>query len=155
MSTANAGTLNAESMKDLLHALGGRWMESDPDGMMEFWNDDGRYEFPYAPEAFGFPKVVQGKEALHKYLSYLLTQIKDITIGNWVARQTTDPNVWYVEYTASATAAPTGRHYEQIYIARVELKNGRFQVYREFWDPYVLLDSLGMVQAKPASSASA
>ena len=90
-------------------------------------------EFLYAPEAFGVPKVVHGKEALHKYLSYALTQIKDIQIGNWVVRQTTDPKIWYVEYTAAA--APTGRHYEQTYIARVELKNGKFQVYREFWDP--------------------
>ena len=76
--------------------------------------------------------MVHGKEALHNYLSYALTQIKDIQIGNWVARQTTDPNIWYVEYTATATAAPTGRYYEQTYIARVELKNGKFQVYREF-----------------------
>ena len=54
------GAPTPDSMKDLLHALGERLMESDPDGMMQFWNDDGRYEFPYAPEAFGFPKVVHG-----------------------------------------------------------------------------------------------
>ena len=112
-------------------------------------------EFLYAPEAFGVPKVVHGKEALHNYLSYALTQIKDIQIGNWVARQTTDPNIWYVEYTATATAAPTGRHYEQTYIARVELKNGKFQVYREFRDPYVLLDTLGLVKGAPPSAPTA
>jgi len=111
--------------------------------------------FPTRRRRSGSRRWCSGRTLSNKYLSYLLTQIKDIQIGNWVARQTTDPDIWYVEYTATATAAPTGRHYEQIYIARVELKNGRFQVYREFWDPYVLLDTLGLVKGTAASAPKA
>jgi len=150
----DSGQLQDEMLK-LLQSLGSRWMESDPDGMMQFWNEDGRYEFPYAPVEYGFPRVVQGKKAIHEYLAGIaLKQITNITMGDWVARATSDPNIWYVEYHATGTAAATGRHYDQTYIARIEFKDGKFQVYREFWDPYHVLVTFGLLKASPPSPQS-
>jgi uncharacterized protein len=149
----DSGQLRDE-MQKLLQSLGSRWMESDPDGMMQFWNEDGRYEFPYAPVEYGFPRVVEGKEAIHQYLAGIMKQITNIQIGDWLAFATSDPNIWYVEYHATGRAAATGRHYDQTYVARIEFKDGKFQLYREFWDPYVVLDTFGLLKVGPTSPQS-
>jgi ketosteroid isomerase-like protein len=126
------------------------WTE-DSSRMLPYFTEDGGWEFPFAPEEFGlFFKEVKGAETMQRYFSSLMPYMEKLDVGpasTWTAQRIADEVSTYVfTYTGTAIIKATRKVYNQNYIARVELRNGKIHTYREYWNPYVALLDFGLVE---------
>ncbi|MDR3527413.1 MAG: nuclear transport factor 2 family protein [Rhizomicrobium sp.] len=91
------------------------------------------FEFPYAP-SLGTPDRFEGRESAEAYLRAMVAQLGALKFKNIVVMGTTDPAVFFNEYSATLTT-PRGTMYDQVYINKIEVRDGKVVLFREFWDP--------------------
>ena len=110
----------------------------------DWWDrlhDDTVFEFPYAP-SLGSQERLEGRAATEAYLRKMLDQVGMLKFHDIVVVGTTDPTLFVNEYKATMTT-PKGTSYDQVYISKVRLKDGKVIWNREFWDPARVTKALG------------
>jgi uncharacterized protein len=58
-----------------------------------------------------------------------------------------DPTVAMMELGATGRVLKTGNSFTQRYVAVFETKEGKLWRYREYWNPLVLIDAYGSIDA--------
>ena len=110
---------------------------------VEMFADDGRMEFPYAMQ--GYPKRVEGKEAIAAYLADYPDHISLSVIHGPVFHHAGE-DVMVAEFSVEGTAVATGRPYNQHYISVIRFSGGKVARYKDYWNPVVAIEALGGVE---------
>ena len=103
--------------------------------------EDAVHEYPYAPA--GFPKRVEGRDAITAYMVNLPQSATDWNFTDPTFLATSEPDMVFVEFEGGAFVTATGKTYHQIYIGRITLRGEQIAHYREFWNPSWTLDAFG------------
>ena len=121
-----------------------RNMELVSSGRITEWVDlfaeDGVLEFPFPPP--GFPTRIEGRAALYEHMRSFPEQL-EVRFSEPVFYDTADPDLVIADFTSEGTALATGRTFRQAYLSIVWLRDGKIVRYRDFWDPWVIVEALG------------
>lgn len=121
-----------------------RNMELVQSGRIEEWVDlfaeDAVLEFPFPPP--GMPTRLQGKAALFEHMKTFPENLR-VRFDTPVYYDTADPNLVIADFTSEGTALATGRTFRQSYLSIVWVHDGKIVRYRDFWDPWVMVQALG------------
>src|SRR4029077_16005334 len=101
--------------------------------------EDGILEFPFPLP--GFPDRVEGTTALNEYMKVFPEQLK-VEFSEPVYYETADPGLLIAEFTSEGTALMTGKKFRQRYLSIVWINDGKIARYRDFWNPWVIIDAL-------------
>ncbi|WP_033823488.1 nuclear transport factor 2 family protein [Kitasatospora sp. MBT63] len=117
------------------------------DGRIEEWVDgftaDGVLEFPYP--AWGLPTRFQGREALLAQMTVFREQLK-VAFSEpkfYAATQDGDGGLLVASFTGDCTLIATGGHYRQTYLSVVRYEQGRIALFRDFWNPWAVMEAAG------------
>ena len=114
--------------------------EMDLDAWIDLWAEDGRQEMPFAPK--GFPREVVGKDALYKHYSDLPNAYDRMAFPDLVVRPMQDPEWALAEYRGEIDFKKGGS-YNNTYAGLFHVQDGKLKLFREYFDPNVLIDSFG------------
>ncbi|WP_413503464.1 nuclear transport factor 2 family protein [Serratia grimesii] len=153
-NTTYSGSTEPRQVAEFVCNAVNGWTE-DPVRMLPYFTEDGGWEFPFAPEEFGlFFKELKGKETMKNYFTSLTPYMEKLDVGppsHWGANKTDIPGTYIFTYTGTAIIKPSGKIYNQNYIAIVTLHQGKIKNYREYWDPYVALLDFNLVAPVPTN----
>ena len=113
-----------------------RWAE-----WIKLWAEDGVCEFPYAPR--GRKNAYVGKAEILTYMSGTTGKVAVDGVDNMRVHPAQDPHVAIVELTIHGHVPATGTAYGQTYVLFFEVRDGKLQRYREYWNPLVSIDAQG------------
>lgn len=103
------------------------------------FTEDVVHEYPYAPAPYS--TKVEGRDAITAYIANVTQSATNWNFTNFAFLATSDPDTVFVEFEGSALVIATGKKYQQIYIGRITLREGKIAHYREFWNPGWILDA--------------
>ncbi|EHJ00491.1 MULTISPECIES: nuclear transport factor 2 family protein [unclassified Clostridium] len=109
------------------------YKDGNPQSLIELMAEDAVMEFPFAPP--GRPQKVEGKNNIIKYCQAIM---ENVTITNFTdveIHRMINPNCVVVEMTGHGIMRATGNAYERRYIEVCHTKNGRIQLFRDYWNP--------------------
>jgi uncharacterized protein len=113
---------------------------------MEAWSnllaEDTIMEIPYAA-AIGAPSRLGGKSAIYNYVQAGISQMSNLTFTNVRKYPTLDPNVLWAEYHGEASISATGRQYQQDYVTRMEIKDGKMVHLCDYFNPVAVMYAFG------------
>ncbi|WP_408976381.1 nuclear transport factor 2 family protein [Paenibacillus jiagnxiensis] len=107
----------------------------------ELFDDQAVLEYPFAPA--GYPQSLDGKETIREYMEKFPELIRISRFSEPEIHEDANSNVIVFEFTCEATVPATGKPYNQTYISVIHLKNGKIARYKDYWNPLVVLDSVG------------
>ncbi len=106
----------------------------------DLFADDIVIEFPYGP-SLGMPDRFETKPVFVAYSRELFRSLPGLTMRDMVYYSVDgDPNTVFIEYVSDAPT-PGGHSYRQIYINKMQFRDGLLVHMREFWDPKRILDA--------------
>lgn len=105
------------------------------------FHDDGRVLLPYAPA--GVPQEVAGRAAISDYYQALPQMIGALNFSGYSIRATEAPGEYVAEYSSDASMRATGATYQNTYITKVTVTDGRIAELTEFFDPIRLVEAMG------------
>ncbi|RZK38574.1 MAG: hypothetical protein EOO90_21865 [Pedobacter sp.] len=134
-------TTNITLAESLFHSHLAKFTNPDMtrDAYAELFTEDAIQEFPYAPAPYATEVV--GRDAIADYIGNVVNGAKNWNFKNLQFAATTDRNTFFVEFEGSADVNSTGKNYQQLYIGRITLRNGKISAYREFWNPVWIMDA--------------
>ncbi|WP_055594822.1 nuclear transport factor 2 family protein [Streptomyces hirsutus] len=114
------------------------------EGRIEEWIDgfteDGVLEFPYP--AWGLPTRMQGREALLAQMTMFRDQLK-VEFSEPEFYTATEDGLVIAAFTAECTLLATGGQYHQTYLSVVRYEQGRIALFRDFWNPWLVMEAAG------------
>lgn len=125
----------------MLRAALGDLLADDAHHFLDMFAEDGVIEFPYAPP--GGTARLQGRPALADYLPRVTAAIRFDTVSTPTVHRTHNPEVLILEFSAEGHGLQTGLSYDQRYISVITVRAGRIVHYRDYWNPLVVLRTLG------------
>jgi ketosteroid isomerase-like protein len=115
--------------------------EKDLSAWIDLWDEDGRQLNPYAPK--GFPRILSGKNAIFHHWSRVPNAYGKIAFTEREIYPTLDPDVIYAEFRGKIEVLENNKNYENSYCCRFTFSKGKLLNYVEYFDPIILLESLG------------
>jgi ketosteroid isomerase-like protein len=115
--------------------------QKDLDTWINLWDEDGRQSNPYAPR--GFPRILSGKNAIYHHWSGVPNAYGKIAFTEREIYPTLDPDVIFIEFRGKIEVLKTNRNYNNTYCCRFTFSKGKLVNYVEYFDPIILLESLG------------
>jgi ketosteroid isomerase-like protein len=115
--------------------------QKDLDTWINLWDEDGRQSNPYAPR--GFPRILSGKNAIFHHWSGVPNAYGKIAFTEREIYPTLDPDVIFIEFRGKIEVLKTNRNYNNTYCCRFTFSKGKLVNYVEYFDPIILLESLG------------
>lgn len=114
-----------------------------PDALrfVDMMAEDGVMEFPFAPP--GLTTRLDGREAVAAHLASLDGLVAFEAMSVRAVHRTTDPAVTVIEFDGTGRGLATERPYEQSYVSVITVRQGRIAIYRDYWNPLVVLDAMG------------
>ncbi|WP_223637685.1 nuclear transport factor 2 family protein [Corallococcus sp. EGB] len=107
---------------------------TDVEQWLALFDEHAVVEFPYAP-SLGGPSRLEGIDAIRAYFVPITKHFQGLTCTRLQRYTTTDPEVGWMEVHGAATLQPGNIPYEQDYVMRVQVRDGRIVHYREYWNP--------------------
>lgn len=120
-----------------------------PDEFMALWHEDGVFEQPYAPP--GFPAVLEGAEAIRRHVEPMPQVFATFAYHDLDLHATDDPELFVCTVRSEATVLGSGRPYNNHYVIFFRIRDGRIALYREFYDPLIVLDAFGSADSLNAA----
>ncbi|MDN0201177.1 nuclear transport factor 2 family protein [Streptomyces sp. S.PNR 29] len=111
-------------------------LDKDIPAWVDLWDDDGVFEFPFAPE--GWPRRLEGKAAVSDYMRGYPDHIELHDFPDLKIHQTGDPGTIVVEMRGVGRLVRSQDPFDMTYIAVVSVANGRITHYRDYWNPLAL-----------------
>jgi ketosteroid isomerase-like protein len=106
----------------------------------ELYADDIVMEFPYGP-SLGMPDRFETKPNVVAYVGRILEGLAGVLIREVsLSSVAGDPTTVFVEYDADCPT-PGGNTYRQIYINKMQFRDGKLLHMRELWDPKKMIDA--------------
>jgi ketosteroid isomerase-like protein len=115
--------------------------QKDLSAWIDLWDEDGRQLNPYAPK--GFPRILSGKNAIFHHWSSIPNTYGKISFTEREIYPTLDPDVIYAEFRGKIEVLENNKNYENSYCCRFTFSKGKLLNYVEYFDPIILLESLG------------
>lgn len=106
------------------------------------------FQFPYAPS--GAVVEVQGKPRLAAYLAKVGALITFDAMEMPVMHASKDGETYILEFSCKGHVAATGIIYDQSYISVIRVRDGKILQYRDYWNPLILLEAVGGIDALTA-----
>jgi ketosteroid isomerase-like protein len=108
-------------------------------------------EFPYGP-SLGMPDRFETKPVMVAYSRQLFKDLPGLTMRDRTFYSADgDPNTVFIEYI-SDVPTPGGNTYRQVYINKMQFRDGLLVHMKEFWDPKRILDArAGLYDLEPSS----
>ena len=128
-----------QSFSAMLRETLGERLNPGAESFVQMFAEDGVMEFPYALPS---PKRLEGREALAAHLAYLARLVELLSVSDVVKHETTDPEVFIVEFASSGRAVATGEPFEQRYISVIRVRDGRIVHYKDYWNPLAILRTM-------------
>ena len=125
-----------QSFSAMLRETLGDRLNPGAETFVEMFAEDGVMEFPYALPS---PRRLEGREALAAHLAYLARLVELLSVSDVVKHETTDPEVFIVEFASSGRAVATGEPFEQRYISVIRVRDGHIVHYKDYWNPLAIL----------------
>ena len=107
--------------------------------------EDAVFEYPYADSESG--RRIEGRAAVAEALRELPLKATDWQFGDFKLFQTPHVDIFFVEYKATAYVPVSNMPYEQRYLARITVKEGKIANYYELWDRDVEASALAATTA--------
>ena len=106
----------------------------------ELYADDIVMEFPYGP-SLGMPDRFETKPTVVAYVRRILKGLSGVVIREMsLSSVAGDPTTVFVEYEADCPT-PGGNTYRQIYVNKMQFRDGKLVHMRELWDPKKIIDA--------------
>jgi ketosteroid isomerase-like protein len=115
--------------------------QKDLNAWINLWDEDERQLNPYAPK--GFPRVLSGKNAIFHHWSGIPNAYGRISFTDREKYPTLDPDVIYTEFRGEIEVLANNKNYNNKYCCRFTFSKGKILSYVEYFDPIILLESLG------------
>jgi ketosteroid isomerase-like protein len=117
----------------------------------DLFADDIVIEFPYGP-SLGMPDRFETKPVVVAYSRQLFRDLPGLTMRDMKYYSVDgDPTTVFIEYISDAPT-PGGHTYRQVYINKMQFRDGLMVHMREFWDPKRILDArAGLYDLEQAS----
>jgi len=112
---------------------------------IELWDDEGSCEFPFAPP--GRKRLYRGKGEVYAYMTAYPGRIAIDSVTDSRVHSMLDPEAAVIELAITGRALPSGRPYNQRYVAFLEARGGKVWRYREYWNPLVSIEAFGGMDA--------
>ncbi len=126
------------SLSSLLHPA---------DSFSDMCAEDVEFEAPYAPA--GANRIV-GRQYVANYMPVVPDFFTIEELVETAQYRCTDPELAILEFYASnGVGVKTGLPYDQKYINVIRVRDGNIVQYRDYWNPSVVLDAVGGVDALP------
>jgi ketosteroid isomerase-like protein len=107
----------------------------------ELFDEQAVFEYPFAPA--GYPQKLEGKETIREYIEKFPDLIRISRFSEPEIHEAANSNVIVIEFTCEGVITATGKPYNQSYISVIHTKNGKITRYKDYWNPLVVLDSVG------------
>lgn len=133
--------VNEQTVRQFLSLLADKNIEA----WSKLWTEDVVQEMPFSPA--GFPTRVAGRDALIKHYSGLPEAYGKIAFPDLVIYAMLDPNWVLAEYRGEIDVLATNRPYNNHYCGLFHLKAGRIALFREYYNPTVLVEAFGGASA--------
>lgn len=108
---------------------------------IELWAEDGVLEFPYAPA--GRRRAYQGKADILAYMTHASGRVAADSVEQMRISPMLDPGMAVVELSFKGRALANDAPYNQSPVFIFEVRDGRMQRHREYWNPLVTIDAIG------------
>jgi uncharacterized protein len=134
-------TIDAEALAAVNRDLAKKVVELlGTEEQFELYADDIVMEFPYGP-SLGMPDRFVTKPKVVDYVRHILEGLRGIVIRQMsFSSVADDPTTVFVEYQADVPT-PGGNTYRQIYVNKMQFRDGKLLHMREFWDPKRIIDA--------------
>lgn len=135
--------------EDLLAAermLGGAMealIRSETGPWSEMFHDDGAMEFPFAPP--GYPPRLDGKSAIADFIKTYPDHINLKSMTFTGSHYSGDTLI--IEMVGEGTSVPAGNDFTMKYVAVITVRDGKFVLYKDYWDPLVGIRAMGGLEA--------
>jgi len=129
-----------QSFSAMLRNTLGEHLNPDAEAFVQMFSEDGVMEFPFALP--GVPRRVEGREALSARLNFLSGLIEFSSVSDVVKHETSDPEVFILEFAGFGKGLATGEPYEQRYISVIRIRNGQIIHYKDYWNPIAVLRTM-------------
>ena len=134
----------ADAVRARNQALFARSLDLLEAGAVREWVDlfapDGVLEFSYPPP--GVRARFAGHDALYEHMKTFPDEL-DLRFSGLTCHDAVDPDLVIAEFVGDGTAVPTGRTVHQTYLSVVRFRDGRIELFRDFWNPLVVIEALG------------
>lgn len=107
--------------------------------VLSLFADDAVIEFPYAA-SLGSPTRLDRRE-YGEHLTAVLPQMPDIAFSETRIYPLVETGSYWAETHGEAVITETGNKYEQDYVMYFTIRDGKFNFYREYWNPQVYLQA--------------
>jgi len=132
-STIDVLNERAEQALHLINQFGSLLLDKDMQSWLELFDEQIRFEFPYADE--GYNKLLEGKQALAQHMEQFDGMIRMNHFSTPVIHQTLNPDIFIAQFQGTGILLETGKVYAQDYISLIEVKNGKISRYLDYWNP--------------------
>ncbi|MGH1416968.1 MAG: nuclear transport factor 2 family protein [Pelagimonas sp.] len=120
---------------------------SPADSFSDMCAEDVEFEAPYAP---GGSNSIFGRQAVANYMPVVPEFFTIEELVETAQYRCTDPELVILEFHArNGVGVKTGLPYDQKYINVIRVRDGKIVQYRDYWNPSVVLDAVGGVDALP------
>jgi ketosteroid isomerase-like protein len=124
---------NQKLAADVLDLLGS-------EDQFDLFAEDIVVEFPYGP-SLGMPDRFETKPVVVAYSRQLFRDLPGLTMRDRTFYSVDgDPGTVFIEYI-SDVPTPGGHTYRQVYINKMQFRDGLLVHMKEFWDPKRILDA--------------
>jgi len=106
----------------------------------DMFTSSGVLEFPYAPA--DFPTRLEGREAIasHARMVRALLSIEELLDVKVLFNQ--ERTKVALEFCCEGQVRATGKPYRQRYVSVIMLRDGRIALYRDYWNPLVVITAM-------------
>jgi ketosteroid isomerase-like protein len=134
-------TIDAEALAAVNRDLAKRVVELlGTEEQFDLYADDIIMEFPYGP-SLGMPDRFETKPNVVAYVRHILEGLSGVVIREMSFSSVAgDPTTVFVEYEADCPT-PGGHTYHQIYVNKMQFRDGKLVHMRELWDPKKIIDA--------------
>ncbi|KQR91063.1 hypothetical protein ASG01_14330 [Chryseobacterium sp. Leaf180] len=122
-------------MENLLAAF-----NQNTENVLSLFTPDATVEYPYA-KSLGIQHELN-MEDYKNHLNTILLQMPEIVFNDLKVYALQEENWYWGEFQAETTVPQTGLVYRQEYVVNFRLTNGKFSLYREFWNVLPVLQRL-------------
>jgi len=110
------------------------------DGFAALFTDDARQVMPFAPE--GFPRLLDGRAAILAQYGGLPDAYTSMRFPDLVIHDMASPDEFFATYRGDIRQK-SGAKYDNTYVGRFVLRDGRIAEFTEYFDPIVLARAFG------------
>lgn len=116
-----------------------RLSHGDWAGLRDFWAEDGVMELPYALK--GTAERIEGRDAIVENQVAAQAIFTRFETPEFTSFPTTDPDLFFAEYTSDADVKMTGRLYRNRYVGVFRFRDGMLVHWKEYFNPSVIREA--------------